>query len=200
MMVVLAIHGIGEKGDILPAKPSGEIRQRPEAVFRERLADHPADRDRAQHEGHEERDAEEFAAANVGVQREREAKGDRVLNDDRRHVEDHVAERVPKIGVGPKGAQIVEAVEMRVALRVEVPVGEGDGETKQGREDHHGAGEQESGQHEQSLPPELAVLQDLRNSQRYAPDKERVKGRPPVGEADRSEARRFRDLQRCDDN
>ena len=52
---------------------------------------------------------------------------------------------------------------MRAALRVEVPVGEGDGETKQGREDHHGAGEQESGQHKQPLPSELAALHNLGN-------------------------------------
>ena len=56
-------------------------------------------------------------AADVGVEQQREAEGDRVLDDDGQHIEDHVAERVPEIGIAPQRAQIVEAVEMMAATR-----------------------------------------------------------------------------------
>ena len=131
---------------------------------------------------------------------ERQAEGDRVLDEHGRDIEDHVAERVPEIGIAPKRAQVVEAVEVMAALRVEVPVGEGDGETEERREDHHGAGEQERRQHEQALLSDLAAVQHLGDAERDAPGEEGVEGRTPVGEADRDEARRVGDLQCRDDN
>ena len=88
---------------------------------------------------------------------------------------------------------------MMAALRVEVPVGEGDGETEERREDHHGAGEQESGQDEQPLLSEHAMLENLGDRQRHAPGEERVEGRPPVHKADCDETRGVGDLQRHDD-
>ena len=61
MMLSRAIHGVGEEGRVVPAEIAGERRRRAEAVFHQRLADHPAHRDRAQHEGQQEGDAEELA-------------------------------------------------------------------------------------------------------------------------------------------
>ena len=35
-----------------------------------------------------------------------------ILDNHGRHIEDHIAQRVPEVGIGPERAKIVEAVEM----------------------------------------------------------------------------------------
>ena len=200
MMLVRAIQGSVKKAGCSHPRDLSEGGERPEAVFHDRLADHPADRDRAQHEGQQESDAEELAGADVGVQQQREAEGDHILDSHRRDIEHHVAERVPEIGVAPQRAQISEPVEMMARLRVEVPVGEGDVEAEQRRKDHHRAGEQERRQHEQPLSPDFAVFENLADPERDAPDEEGVERRTPIGEADRHEAERVRKLEPGDDD
>ena len=99
----------------------------------------------------------------------RQAEGDRVLHEHGQHVEDHVAERVPEIGVVTRATEIVEAVEVRPSSELEVPVGEGDVEAEEGREDHHRDGEQERGQQEQRALAALAAHQHLADAERDAP-------------------------------
>ena len=53
-----------------------------------------------------------LARADVGVEEERQAERDRVLHQDGQHVVDHVAERVPEIGIAEQGPEIVEAAEV----------------------------------------------------------------------------------------
>ena len=91
--------GRGEKGGIVPAEHAGEVRDRAEAVFQHRLADHPADRDRAQHERQQESDAEELARPDFGLSSSARPKAIAYSHEHRQHVEDHVAERIPVIGV-----------------------------------------------------------------------------------------------------
>ena len=129
--------GRREEGGIVPAEMAGQRRGRAEAVFHQRLADHPAHRDRAQHEGQQEGDAEELAGPDLGIEQERQTEGDRILDEHGQHVVDHVAERVPEIGIAEERSDIVEAVELAPGERAQVPVGEGDVEAEEGREDHH---------------------------------------------------------------
>ena len=89
----------GEEGGAVPAEVARQRRGRTEAIFHQRLADHPAHRDGTQHEGQEEGDAEEFAGPDIGVEQKRETEGDRILHEHSQHVVDHVAQRVPVIGI-----------------------------------------------------------------------------------------------------
>ena len=89
---------------------------------------------------------------------------------------------------------------MMARLGVEVPVGEGDVEAEQRRKDHHRAGEQKRRQDEQPLSPDVAVFENLTDSERDAPDEEGIERRAPVGEADRHEADRVRKLKPGDDD
>ena len=73
--------GRGEEGRVVPAEQAGKVRHRAEAVFQHRLADHPADRDRAQHERHQEHDAEEFPRPDLGVEEQRQPEGDGILDE-----------------------------------------------------------------------------------------------------------------------
>ena len=84
MMLVRAIQGSVKKAGFSQPRQRAKVAERAEAVLHDRLADHPADRDRAQHEGQQEGDAEELAGADVGVQQQREAEGDRILDEHRR--------------------------------------------------------------------------------------------------------------------
>ena len=77
-----------------------------------------------------------------------------------------LSERVPVIGVVEKVAEVVEAVEVRPLEGAEVPVGEGDVEAEECREDDHRDGEENRRQHEQRLLPALAAHQHLSRSRR----------------------------------
>ena len=52
----------------------------------------------------------------VPVQQQGEAEGDGILHHHGRHIEHHVAERIPEIGVRPQLAEIGEAIELAAAL------------------------------------------------------------------------------------
>ena len=115
-----------------------------------------------------------------------------------KHVEDHVAERVPEIGVVPELDQVVDAVEFAAVQRGEVPVGEGDRDAEQRREDHDRDGEQRGRQDEQRAHSCFAADQHHAAAERDRPDDIGVERRPPVGEAELDRAGRVEDLQEHD--
>ena len=84
---------------------------------------------------------------------------------------------------------------MMAGLGVQVPVGEGDVEAEEGREDHHRGGEQQRGQDEQRLLAGLAAPQDLAGAERKAPEQEGIEERAPVAEADRHQPGAIQRLQ-----
>ena len=196
MMVVLAIHGSVKKAGFSPPQPPREVGEWPEAVLHQRLADHPTDCDRAQHEGQKERYAEELTRADIGIEQQSETESDGVLHEDGLDIEDHVAERVPEVGVAPKRAQIVETVEMMAGLRVQIPVGKGDIEAENGGKDHHSRGEEQRRQHEQRQLSAIPVLKHLTDPERDAPQEEREQRRLPVAEPDGDDAQSAANLQR----
>ena len=140
--------GAGEEGGIVPAEAAGEPGERAEADLEHRLADHPADRDGREHQRHQEDDAPELAGADFGGEQQREAEGDGVLDEDRQHVPDHVAQRVPVERIVPHLNEVGEAVETPAGRAAEVPVREGDPEAEDEREDHHRHHEEDGRKHE----------------------------------------------------
>ena len=172
-IVMRAGPGMREEGGRLPAEFAGEPRQRAEAVLHQRLADHPADGDRAQHERHEEGDAEELARPDVGVEQQCQAEGDRVFDQHRQHVEDHVGERVPVVGVVEHLDEVAEVVEMRTRGGGQVPVQRADVEAEQRREDGDGHGEESGRQHEERPEPRFAADHHLAEAEARHPTRRR---------------------------
>ena len=158
MMLSRAIQGEAKKAGLSQPRIAGQRGGRAEAVLHDRLADHPAHRDRAQHEGQQEDDAEEFARPDVGVEQQREAEGDRVL--DRAppaHRRPCCRARSSNRGRANSARRLSRPLKWRPVERAQVPVGEGDVEAEEGREDHHRDGEQDGRQHEQRPLPALAA-------------------------------------------
>ena len=156
-----AIQGSVKKAGSSQPSAAGEAGRRAEAVLHDRLADHPAHRHRRQHERQQEDDPEELSRPDLGVEEQRQAEGDRVFEEYRDHVVDHVAERVPVERVAPQRTDVVEAVEPPADGGAEVPVRERDVEPEDRREDHHGDGEEHRRQDERGALPALAADEDL---------------------------------------
>ena len=178
--------GRGKEGGIVPAERAHEVRDRAEAVFQHRLADHPADRDRAQHERDQEDHAEELSRPDFLIEQQRQPEGDRIFDGDRQHVEDHVAERVPVERVVDELDEIIEAVEFSAGERAQVPVGEGDVESEERRKDRHREDEEHRRQNEQRALARLAAAQDQARRQAQSTRAHRRRG-----PAARSRSRRW---------
>src|SRR5450631_1077057 len=91
-------------------------------VLHERLADHPAHGDRTEHQRQQENDAKELPRSYLGVQQQSQSKRNRILSKHRHRVEDHIAERIPVVGIVKQSDQIVEAVKVRAFKRTQVPI------------------------------------------------------------------------------
>ena len=182
-MLKRAIQGEAKKAGLSQPRCRARVDSGPEAILHDRFADHPAHGDRAQHEGQEERDAEELARPDLGIEQKCEAECDGVLDEHHGRVVDHVEERVPVIGVVEQVDEIVEAVEVRALEGAEVPVERSDVEAEERREDDDRDGEENRGQHEERLLPALAAHQHLREAEGDRPRDVGIEHRPPVGEA-----------------
>ena len=117
-------------------------------------------------------------------EQQREAEGDGVFDEDRQHVPDHVAQRVPVERIVPHLHDVVEAVETPAGRRRErfqsekaIPRPKSSGKTTIATTKSDG------GQHEQDALAALAADHHLADAQGDGPEEVGVQGWPPGGEA-----------------
>src|SRR5450631_878904 len=112
----------GEERWIVPPEIARQRGRRTKTVLHERLADHPAHGDRTEHQRQQENDAKKLSRSYLGVQQQSQSKRNRILSKHRHRVEDHIAERIPVVGIVKQSDQIVEAVKVRAFKRTQVPI------------------------------------------------------------------------------
>ena len=152
-----------------------------------------------QHQRQEEGDAEEAARPDFGVEQQREAEGDGVLDEHHQHVEDHVdAARSSRTDRATTWTRLSKPLNLPPVSEARFQSVNAMPTPKISREDHHGDGEQRRRQDEQRAPAPLAVDQHLADAERDAPDEIGVEHRPPVAEAERQDAGGVEDLQQAD--
>jgi hypothetical protein len=108
-------------------------------------------------------------------------------------------QRVPVERVGPHLADVVEPVELAPVGVREVPVGEGDPEGEDQREDHHRDDEERRRQHEERPLAAFAVKEDLRPAEAGGPEEVGVERGAPGREAEVDAARLVEELEHDDE-
>jgi hypothetical protein len=122
LMLARAIQGCAKKRWIVRSHCPRQRCRRTETILHERLADHPAHGDGAEHHGQRESDTKELPAAYLGAERQSQCKGDRILGKHGHGVKDHIAKRVPVVVIVKQCDEIVEAVEVWALERTEIPI------------------------------------------------------------------------------
>ena len=148
--------------------------------------------------GQKESYPEKFPRPDVGIQQQRKAKGDRILNQHAQDIIDHVEQGVPEIGVIDQRSQIVETVELWRVEGRKIPVREGNINSEESGKDHHHNGEQQGRQQKQCAMSRLAANHDLARAKRHRPQNIGIKHRPPVLETCCYGAGRIKTLHKDD--